>query len=309
MIQPQVISSSTREPSTRPATGFTITELLIVIAIIVLVLAMAVPAFNAITGNKSEAAMMNTISAMLARARTEAVGVQQMRGIMFYYDPNDGNTKVALVRQVDPPTPNSSAITPRFPMQNIDVYLDLTSDRDVLTLPAGIGVQTIDDNSGAIYDDRYIGYNTKARHPGGTVADTDFSYGGVILFDGRGQLVCKSYAFQTQRNNVWTAMGTLLWTNTINPATDIPDPLHDDIAPVDPVQVYGGRPLYLRSQIGIAVYSEELFSGQGSFTRDDAQVRAPGNPDSAEQAEEQWIDEHATLAMINRYNGSLLKGE
>jgi hypothetical protein len=104
-------------------------------------------------------------------------------------------------------------------------------------------------------------------------------------------------------------MGTLLWTNTINPATDIPDPLHDDIAPVDPVQVYGGRPLYLRSQIGIAVYSEELFSGQGSFTRDDAQVRAPGNPDSAEQAEEQWIDEHATLAMINRYNGSLLKGE
>jgi prepilin-type N-terminal cleavage/methylation domain-containing protein len=317
MMQAQAISSSVHHPSSLASRGFTITELLIVIAIIVLVLAMAVPAFNAITGNKSEAAMFNQIGAMLARARTEAVGVQQMRGVMFYRDVNDGSTKLALVRQVDPPTPSSTAVTPRYPMQNIDVYLDLTSDRDVLTLPAGIGVQTIDDNSGSSgYDDRYIGYNKTARHLAVSLPDTDFPYGGVILFDGRGQLVCKSYAFQTQRNGLWTAMGTLLWSNSINPTTDTPDTNHDDIAPIDPTAP-GGRPLYLRSQIGLAVFNTDNFTNAnleahgGSMDNllGDAQVRSPGSADSAESAEEQWIDANATLAMVNRYNGSLLKGE
>jgi hypothetical protein len=290
---------------------------LIVIAIIVLVMALAVPAFNAITGNKSEAAMFNQISAMLGRARAEAVGVQQMRGIMFYKDVNDGSTKVALVRQVDPPTPNASSLTPVYPMNNIDVYLDLTSNADVLTLPNGIEVQTIDDNSVSTgYDDRYIGYNTIARHLATAMTPTNFPYGGVILFDGRGQLVCKSYAFQTQRNGVWTSLGLLLWSNSINPAIDSPDTNHDDIAPVDPTGVYPNRPLYLRSQIGIAVFSSDDFinanlaahGGDMDKLLGDVQVRNPGGSD-AESIEENWIDQNATLAMINRYNGSLLKGE
>jgi type II secretory pathway pseudopilin PulG len=318
MNHPHARTTSTAAPSRRPAAGFTIAELLIVISIIVLVLAMAVPAFNAITGNKSEAAMFNTLSAMLARARTEAVGVQQLRGVMFYFDPSDTTYKVALVRQVDPPTPIPPLTTPA-PMDNIDVYLDLTSDADVLTLPAGIGVQTIDDNSAngvAGYDDRYIGYNTKGMHLAMPMTDTYVQYGGVILFDGRGQLVCKSYAFQTHKKNSttgvdsYTAMGRLLWNDgSINPPNDVPDANHDDIAPVNPQLTPGGRPLYLRSQIGVAVYSLEAFAAVANSTPDDAQVVNPGAGNANELAEENWLDENAQLSLINRYNGSLLKGE
>jgi prepilin-type N-terminal cleavage/methylation domain-containing protein len=323
MMQPQVFSSSTRRVPQRMPAGFTITELLIVIAIIVLVLALAVPAFNAITGNKSEAAMFNTISAMLARARTEAVGVQQLRGIMFYYDPNNGSTKVALVRQVDPPY-NPAAVTPVPPLDNIDVYLDLTSDSDVLTLPAGIGVQTIGEysqtNSDPVRFDGYIGYNNFNAHNSTTAAvNTYVRYGGVILFDGRGQLVRKSYAFLTHRINlsagtdIYTPMGLLLYGDTIQP-TDLPNPEHDDLVPVDPTKTdpNGERGLYFRSQIGLAVFPFEPFAGiNGNFDKlmGDSQVRSPGSLDADEIAEEGWLNSNATIALINRYNGELLKGE
>src|SRR5262245_47771689 len=64
--------------------AFSLTEILIVIALIVLLLALALPAFNFITGGRSIDGAMNGMSAFLARARTEAVGVQEMRGVMFY---------------------------------------------------------------------------------------------------------------------------------------------------------------------------------------------------------------------------------
>src|SRR4051794_30107299 len=67
--------------------GFSLTEILIVVALIVLLMALALPAFNFITGSRSTDAAYNTISAMLSRARTEAVGLQEIRGVMFYVDP------------------------------------------------------------------------------------------------------------------------------------------------------------------------------------------------------------------------------
>src|SRR5438093_5929261 len=87
-------SESRRAPSLRrsvapslrrsPHQGFSLTEILIVIALIVLILALAMPAFNFITGGRSQDAALNQISAFLARARTEAVGLQEIRGVMFY---------------------------------------------------------------------------------------------------------------------------------------------------------------------------------------------------------------------------------
>src|SRR5947207_1855892 len=69
-----------------PARAFTVTELLVVIGIIVLALALAVPALNLITGTKSTEAATNQINSLLARARDDAIGLQEMRGVMFYYD-------------------------------------------------------------------------------------------------------------------------------------------------------------------------------------------------------------------------------
>src|SRR5436190_15437159 len=84
--------------------GFSLTEILIVIAIIVLLLALALPAFNFISGGRSVDGAMNGISAFLARARTEAVGLQEMRGVMFYIDPKSESEMMVLVKEVPAPT-------------------------------------------------------------------------------------------------------------------------------------------------------------------------------------------------------------
>src|SRR5580765_1691154 len=84
--------------------GFSLTEVLIVIALIVLMLALALPAFNFITGGRSIDGAMNGMSAFLARARTEAVGVQEMRGVMFYIDPKTEREMMVLVKEAPAPT-------------------------------------------------------------------------------------------------------------------------------------------------------------------------------------------------------------
>src|SRR4051812_37949817 len=91
--------------------GFSLTELLIVITLIVIVLALALPAFNFITGSKSTDAAQNQISAMLGRARNEAIGVQELRGVFFYLDPGTEQYTVALVGQAKFGDPGASGTT------------------------------------------------------------------------------------------------------------------------------------------------------------------------------------------------------
>src|SRR4051812_45083372 len=80
--------------------AFSLTELLIVIGIIVLALALAVPALNLISGAKSTEAAQNVVGAMLAQARNDAIGMQEYRGVFFYQDPLTKQVKAALVQQV-----------------------------------------------------------------------------------------------------------------------------------------------------------------------------------------------------------------
>src|SRR5213592_2939679 len=68
-------------------TGFTLTEILVVIALIVLLLVLAVPAFNLITGGKSIEGATNQLSAALGRARAQAIGLQKPTGVMFFIEP------------------------------------------------------------------------------------------------------------------------------------------------------------------------------------------------------------------------------
>src|SRR4051794_38989018 len=66
--------------------GFTLTELLVVIGVIVLMLAMAVPLFNVFSGSRSVEGGQNMVSAMLQRARARALAMQERRGIFFFED-------------------------------------------------------------------------------------------------------------------------------------------------------------------------------------------------------------------------------
>ena len=81
--------------------GFTLVELLIVIGLIVLVIALAVPAFKAMTGGRSIDAAQNQLAAVLGTRRAEAIGLQKVRGVFFYLDPATERVNAILVQESD----------------------------------------------------------------------------------------------------------------------------------------------------------------------------------------------------------------
>jgi Tfp pilus assembly protein FimT len=104
-------------------------ELLVVIGIMVLIVTLAIPAFSVITGNRSIDATQNQLQAIIGRARQEALGLQDYRGVLLFTDPNTG--RICAV-QVFYPTPGSTV-------------LGLSQNHDETLLPNGISFRTIED--------------------------------------------------------------------------------------------------------------------------------------------------------------------
>jgi prepilin-type N-terminal cleavage/methylation domain-containing protein len=297
--------------------AFTMAEVLIVVAIIVLVLTLAVPALNFIGGSKSVEGATNNISAMLARARNEAIGLQQVAGLFFYNDPNTGLVTMAIVKDVGSSVSATGPVVPQ-------VYLDL-ADSDVQTLPSGVSAQMIDDVAytagGARTDDAYIGYNTVLHDaitngPPTITMNSGFAYGGVILFDGNGQLVSKIYAFQISTG---TVAGTFAWTNMgrlFLPSTYLINNLTPTVSEQDWVPgaaaAASNAGIPERSQFGLVLFDHAAFLNAGGGD-DDPQVISGSNGSYSGSTdattEETWLDQNATLLLINRYNGTLVKGE
>jgi len=294
------VSSSLRL-SVSARSGFTMTELLIVIGIIVVVLALAVPAFNAITGSKSEAAFLNQVSALIARARTEAIGgANDYSGLFFYRVRGSDEIHVTMVRSSTASVPAFEIGTATIP----DVWLDLRTYQGALAesvrLPRGIGIEFIDDYllAGASrVDDGYIGFNTKNSVPGaGPLA---IEYGGVLLFNRSGQLQHLKVGLLARElisgtNFKFTEMGKLLYT-VDDPATLV--------SPGDPrknvVPTLAAQPndWHWRSSLGFVFFNADTFRSQG-FSDADAQF--PATAYSAEQAEEEWLDQNAAATVVNR---------
>ncbi len=134
--------------------GFTLTEILVVIGIIVLILAMAVPAFNFITGARSLEAAQNSVSAMLARARSQAIFTGEPVGVAIYDDAKTRRYTMALV-QFDATPPGTTNI-------------DLAPDQDPQPLQP----------------------ETAAR---GMVAQGNYATPAVVMFDAQGRLVNVAY--------------------------------------------------------------------------------------------------------------------
>jgi type II secretory pathway pseudopilin PulG len=285
------------------------TELLIVIGLIVLVIALAVPAFKAMTGGRSVDAAQNQLAAVLGVARSEAIAQQRVRGVMFYLDPATERVDVALVQEAIY-TPTGSGAPPVAP----DLYLDLVPDRDPLALPVGVGLQGIDNcelTAGpppARTDDGYVGFNLLPG--GGPPPDRAVRYGGVILFDGNGRLINKTYGFYLGMPNpaggpgiVPTRLAELLGFDP----TGTP-PRHfvaQQNVPGSPT-LSGTPPMSL---FGFLLYDAELFKTR-AFTEDDPQMNtAAGAYAGGENVEERWLDENGTPVLINHYNGTLIRGE
>jgi hypothetical protein len=240
-----------------------------------------------------------------------AIGLQRDAGVMFYIDPSTKRIHTVLVQGTD----SQPADAP-----NVDVYLDLVRDHESVPLTLGLALQVMDNatvdatkNPPERGDDGYIGFNTDSPVTPSTIA-----YGGVILFDSHGQLVSRSYGFRLGYpapggGATWSEMGKLLALNQGSP------PTNDFI----PGQGFGVAPTATppppQSAFGLVVFSAEPFKGQ-DFSDSDAQPSGSGfaNVPNAklsgyfggpEQKEEEWIDQNSVPLIINRYNGTVIRGE
>lgn len=307
-------------PACRIRPAFTVTELLIVIGIIVVMIALAVPAFNLISGNKSVDAANNQISALLGRARNEAIGLQEVRGVFFYPDPATNRYVAALVRTpqfnswsggtgssylkgdyvintagtayyvcIEDNSP-AIAVTNSSYWRQCDQYaIDLIPDSDSITLPQGVGLQMICDS--------------KILPPAARASD-GYLRCGAVLFDAAGRL-------SNRRISVAYA-GLLGQKMGLFPTSGTPENY--------PALTWAGP--FLEAQFGFVLFDREQFRAQSSFSENDRVIPFPNPTNSPEMQrpanyttgspeylEEQWLDGNSTAILINRYNGSLVKGE
>lgn len=300
--------------------AFTMIEILIVISIIIVVLAVAIPAMNFIGGSKSTESAQNQISAFLGVARTDAIAKQKTAGVLFYINPTTSLITMLRVEDVGPATGAQLA----------DVYLGISGVQNAsvftpdesITIPKGVGIEVVDDSGGAIgppavpANDRYIGFNNLNANPAAGGARTLASYGGVILFDGTGILTCHSYAF---RIDPTATTGSILATTQLfyqNPdGTFVPNAA--DIVPVNPTAASLTNQLVMRSQLGLVLFDIDAFRNacSGDPLGDplkDLQIEQPTATYTGsfeQQTKEAWLDTNGLVILINRYNGTLVKGE
>lgn len=273
---------TTPHSHSRPA--FTLPELLVVIGIIVMFIALAIPALNVLSGSRSIAVGENNLSAALVRAREEAIGLQQIRGLLFTLDPGSDRVVATVVQTTAaPPAPYSP------PLANM-IWLDTVPNRDHLSLPAGIRLQTSFDSAGGT--ERYMGYNSVG------FGDLPTKLGGVILFDGEGRLIARRYGFRTLRNAGQTTSGFADLFFTVGQQQN-PTTLSDPYIPtMNNPAGNGGIPP--NSQLAVVLIDNKTFIDAGF-------VDADGQPNETQK--EQWIDSNSTPFLINRFTGVLIRGE
>jgi type II secretory pathway pseudopilin PulG len=271
----------------RKTNGFTLTEILIVIGLIVLILLLAMPALNLMTGSRSIEGAQNQLSSFIGRSRQMALGLQEPRGVMFYRLP-DGAMQGVFVQEW----------RGRDTGRTAEVYLDLVENTDPMGFPVGVAMQIIDDAamSGSVRsDDGYVGFNDL----GGGV-----QVGGVIMFDALGKTMHVSYGFTTQH---WIRdPATLVYSKIPSPMSALLK-INDsagDLDYFDPPNFAGAT----YSSIGFILIESDTLQSQFGDYYPDPQV-AGGGYSTSEQNEEAYIDANAIPFLVNRYNGTLIKGE
>jgi len=222
-----------RRPGLTRRGGFTLTELLIVVGLIVLLVTLAIPTFGLITGGKSIDAAENQASAFLGRVRQDALALQEPRGVLMIQDP-DTSRMVMVEVYYDDPAGNPQR-------------LEILPGTDQYLLPSGVGGQVIAD---------------------GGNAGQQYLPAGVILFNGSGQLLVKPYTPARSGPTLLTRFPTY--------------------------PTGGGSPVL--SQFGFALYDQTAYNDQNPSGTSATQTQA-------------WLRDNAVPFLVNRYNGSLMRGE
>jgi hypothetical protein len=143
---------------TQSPRAFTVAELIVVTAVVLIMLTLGVAGWRAVIGDSSIEAATNQVSAFVGRAREEARALRVPRGVMFYRDP-EGRAVMGLVVHDDP--------------HGRPAQVELVAGSEVQPLRAGVG--------------------TAFATPVGATGSRYVEHG-LILFDGDGQLFIRDYS-------------------------------------------------------------------------------------------------------------------
>ena len=297
MTRPSHLPTADRPlPTARRA--FTLIEMLIVISVIVLSMTLAVPAIRALTGSRSLDAAQNTMSSVMGFARSEAIALQRVEGIMFFYDSASERIQCVAVTE--------SPFQPGTDLPGV-VYLDLVPDRDPLFLPTGVWLWTIKDGpipggTDPFINSRYLGYNTYfgniTNDPAALSSLSNFP-GGVILFDSTGRLTVRRYGFRstiTPGQPTPSALGQLMYSGLSNASTQTLKNWPDTTGPQ----------FYITSQIGFCLFDRETFVNQVGTG---ASLPPYTNDPNTQVTTTRWLDVNTTPIFVNRYDGTLMRAE
>lgn len=116
--------------------AFTLVELLVVIAVIILSLVIIVPAFGRIVESANYSAAVNRVNAAITLARAEAMKGKQA-GVVFYFDIETERTTLYIMER----SRTAGALTSRITNCNPNAFV-FTPVRGIapITLPVGMGV-------------------------------------------------------------------------------------------------------------------------------------------------------------------------
>ena len=272
--------------------GFTLTELLIAVAIFVVLIAMAAPVFRTLTGSRSIASGTNVLSATLNRVRMEAIGFQQHRGVLFYLDQNTGRVGMVTVAE-------SNAIPADAEMNGYgmgfdytpEVWFDVVAGTESMLLPPGVGAEG---HMSLGSTNRYIGFNRSYNLTSDYQINSLNRSGFIIAFTPDGRLFLGT-------------PGTIWWNSVTNKESNAANFLFGSGLTYAQVGSRQGSsqfyPLMAISLFETDAFLSQFVSGSNDAWWDDPMYNA------IESNKEVWLDNNATPFLINRYNGTLIRGE
>ncbi len=290
----------------RPVAAFTLVELVVVIAIMIVVLSMTVPAVTSLWGQRKLSEAENTIQGLLMTTRTLAIQSAGVDSGLFFYVDRDGAQRVRSIEQANP--------------GNIlwrDVF-HITRDRG-FSMPAPFRVvpRYVVDEEGA--DNRSIAFaakelaNERFLDPDSELnADIGQRHRNffALVFSGDGQLRLRRNVLIQDPDSVDDDLpaGDLTGLRVgggTDPVVERYWPQAGDAAPIDLLNLRRGVADLVSDQDGIAINFPSI---DGLIVYDDAVFKQSGFGDSGPEQKRANLLRFGQPFYINRWTGAVTRG-
>lgn len=272
--------------------GFTLIEILVVIGIIVLLLTLAMPAFNFMTGARSEESALNLISSALVNARSEAIGTQQKRGVLIC---REKESSQYVVWHIEVPQEDWSSSKPYNSGDTVkyrDGYWRCVTTHAGNVAPGGppynpwepcvTPVRRLADSERSLLP-KGVGMFTVGGLTTGTQVDAESPF--LVLFDADGSVVATKFFIVTDAALNSVTVGVPNYNSSGFPSTR-------DYTRFPPALVPAPLPSFSTSVLAFGAFELEPY------------LTAFQNGTGI-----QWLNDNAEIRLINRYNGTVMKGQ